>query len=127
MTKIGDYVKGKGIYAGEIRDSMGENPKQLFVALKDLPCEKDWDKAVNYKYKKGYKLPEIRELSQIYHYKEAINKGLVDNGGEKFKDYWYWSSTESYSGTAWGLHFSSGSRAYASKCNTLYVRPVLAL
>lgn len=78
---IGDYIEGKGIYAGEIRDSMGENPKQLFVALKDLPREKDWDKAANYKYKNGYKLPDIRELSQIYHYKENNIKAgsIADN------------------------------------------------
>ena len=127
MTKTGDYVEGKGIYAGEIRDSMGENPKQLFVALKDLPYRKDWDKAVNYKYKNGYKLPDIRELSQIYHYKEAINKGLVDNGGEKFKNDWYWSSTEYGNGYAWLLRFSSGNRFASGKYGTDYVRPVLAL
>lgn len=127
MTKIGEYVKGKGIYAGEIRDSMGENPKQLFVALKDLSEEMSWDKAVNYKYKKGYKMPDIRELSQIYHYKEAVNKGLEDNGGEKFKDDWYWSSTESYSNGAWFLTFYSGDRWNGNKYTTQYVRPVLAL
>lgn len=125
--KIGEYVEDKGIYAGEIKDSFGDNPKQLFVNMVDIQEEIDFITAKEECEKIGYKMPDIRELSQIYHYKDAINKGLENNGGEKIKEDWYWSSTERDSNRAWGLIFSSGYRDYGYKYDTLYVRPVLAL
>lgn len=123
--KLFDYVKDKGIYAGLIYDENGENPKKLFIALKDAPEKMTWDEAIRYDFK-GYRLPAIRELSLIYMYKDAINAALKKHGGQPLKDGWYWSSTEYVAGTAWNLGFGNGSRGAPNKDYDYYVRPVLA-
>lgn len=73
--KIGDFVEGKGIYAGVLYDENGENPKSLFVAMKDAPEKMNWSTAMAQDYGQ-YRLPDIRELTQIHLYKDAINAGL---------------------------------------------------
>ena len=120
-----DYVKDKGIYVGLIYDENGENPKNLFVALKDAPEKMTWDEAIRYDFK-GYRLPTIRELSLIHMYKDAINAALKKHGGKPLKDDWYWSSTENSAANAWDVNFLNGERWYNYKYNTGYVRPVLA-
>ena len=123
--KLFYYVKDKGIYVGLIYDENGENPKKLFIALKDAPEKMTWDEAIRYDFK-GYRLPTIRELSLIHMYKDAINAALKKHGGKPLEDDWYWSSTEYSSNYAWGLGFLSGTRGYGSKSVNGYVRPVLA-
>ena len=123
--KLFYYVKGKGIYVGLIYDENGENPKKLFIALKDAPEKMTWDEAIRYD-SKGYRLPTIRELSLIHMYKDAINAALKKHGGKPLEDDWHWSSTEYSNGSAWLLHFSNGYRDWYYKYGNYYVRPVLA-
>lgn len=126
--KIGDFVEGKGIYAGVLYDENGENPKSLFVAMKDAPEKMNWSTAMAQDYGQ-YRLPDIRELTQIHLYKDAINAGLRKNGGEALKDNWYWSSSEiNYSGGdyAWVGRPSVGGVNSNYKDNSSRVRCVLA-
>lgn len=124
--KIGDFVEGKGIYAGVMYDENGENPKSLFVAMKDAPEKMNWSTAMAQDYGQ-YRLPDIRELTQIHLYKDAINAGLRKNGGEALKDNWYWSSSEISSSYAWVVGPSDGVMYYYGKGNSRPVRCVLAL
>ena len=123
--KIGDFVEGQGIYAGVLYDENGENPKSLFVAMEDAPKKMDWNTAMAQDYGQ-YRLPDIRELSQIHLYKDAVNAGLKKNGGKALEDEWYWSSTENSASFAWYLFFSNGHRWVNLKYSSYYVRPVLA-
>lgn len=125
--KIGDFVEGKGIYAGVLYDENGENPKSLFVAMKDAPEKMNWSTAMAQDYGQ-YRLPDIRELTQIHLYKDAINAGLRKNGGEALKDNWYWSSSEYSYFNAWSVRPSVGGMYYTiDKTSSLPVRCVLAL
>lgn len=125
--KIGDFVEGKGIYAGVMYDENGENPKSLFVAMKDAPEKMNWSTAMAQDYGQ-YRLPDIRELTQIHLYKDAINAGLRKNGGEALKDNWYWSSSEYYNyvNYAWVVVPSDGFMNSFSKYGSYRVRCVLA-
>lgn len=125
QLKIGDFVEGKGIYAGILYDENGENPKELFVATEDAPEEIDWDTTKAQDYGQ-YRLPDIRELMQIHLYQNAINAGLKRNGGEVLRNEYYWSSTEYSAGYAWTLNFYNGRRGAPGKGYSSYVRPVLA-
>lgn len=127
--KIGDFVEGKGIYAGVMYDENGENPKSLFVAMKDAPEKMNWSTAMAQDYGQ-YRLPDIRELTQIHLYKDAINAGLRKNGGEALKDNWYWSSSENYAYDvlyAWSVRPSDGGVDDDGKGSSARVRCVLAL
>lgn len=126
--KIGDFVEGKGIYAGVMYDENGENPKSLFVAMKDAPEKMNWSTAMAQDYGQ-YRLPDIRELTQIHLYKDAINAGLRKNGGEALKDNWYWSSSEGYGNfdaAAWVVSPSDGYMINYVKSYSGRVRCVLA-
>ena len=125
--KIGDFVEGKGIYAGVLYDENGENPKSLFVAMKDAPEKMNWSTAMAQDYGQ-YRLPDIRELTQIHLYKDAINAGLRKNGGEALKDNWYWSSSEygSTASSAWVVRPSDGCMYGSHKTSSTRVRCVLA-
>ena len=123
--KIGDFVEGKGIYAGVLYDENGENPKSLFVAMKDAPEKMNWSTAMAQDYGQ-YRLPDIRELTQIHLYKDAINAGLRKNGGEALKDNWHWSSSEYVNHNAWIVNASDGNVYYGNKYFGYgYVRCVL--
>jgi len=53
-------------------------------------------------------LPSKDELNQMYLNKSYINITAIANGGSTFTDWYYWSSSEAYSGTnvdAWGQEF----------------------
>lgn len=119
--KIGDFVEGKGIYAGVLYDENGENPKSLFVAMKDAPEKMNWSTAMAQDYGQ-YRLPDIRELTQIHLYKDAINAGLKEHGGEALKDEYYWSSSEYNYGSAWYVRPSDGTMLLST--NKLYSGPV---
>jgi hypothetical protein len=62
-------------------------------------------------------LPSRSELQQLYTNRTAI-------GG--FQNDWYWSSSESYSGNAWGFYFGNGYASNNGKYSSYYVRAVRA-
>ena len=93
-NNIGKYDKDKGIFCGIFRD------KKVWIALKDEPDLMTWDKA---KKKLGDKLPDIGTLNWVYLNKEAINKALIENGGEPLKNNWYWSSSKINDNLYWSL------------------------
>ena len=125
--KIGDFVEGKGIYAGVMYDENGENPKSLFVAMKDAPEKMNWSTAMAQDYGQ-YRLPDIRELTQIHLYKDAINAGLRKNSGEPLKDEYYWSSSETNydDNYAWTVRPFDGFMGNGDKDYSNRVRCVLA-
>lgn len=54
-------------------------------------------------------LPSVGELLMMYANKLKINYALsLINGAQQLDEYWYWSSTEGSSQTAWGLYFGGG-------------------
>lgn len=126
--KIGDYVKGNGIFAGIIYDENGQNPKKLFVAMKDVNKKMTWDEAMKYNYGK-YHLPNIREIMQILLNLKVINKGLLENKGQDLSDFKsYWSSSEYTDNHSWFTCFDySYGFIYDNKKGNTFVRPVLAL
>lgn len=119
--EIGAYNPKYGIYAGMC------NRKQIWVALKDAPEEKNWQDAVDYCDGNTH-LPTKEELILIYVNKDIINKALTEAGGEPLKEDWYWSSSEYGNDYAWSQRFSDGYiYYYGIKSSNGYVRPVLAL
>lgn len=121
LYDIGSYDARYGVYVGMC------NHKQIWVALKDAPEEKNWQDAVDYCDGNTH-LPTKEELMLIYANKDIINKALTEAGGEPMKDDIYWSSSESSRSCAWGQYFYNGNVDDYSKdgCSN-YVRPVLAL
>ena len=72
-------------------------------------------------------IPAVGELHLILLNIKAVNKALVEVGGDKIKQDWYWSSTEVSSNGAWGVYFLSGDTSnYNNKYNYLAVRPSVA-
>ena len=70
-------------------------------------------------------LPSKDELNAIWD--NLVDDGTgVNSGVGGFADYFYWSSSERSSGTAWGQKFSGSTQGYAYKYNTFYVRAVRA-
>lgn len=114
---IGTFDEKLGVYAGELRG------KQVWVALKDGPKQMTWEKAKEWCEKQGGHLPSIDELTVAYLNKEAVNKALVEHGGNPFKeDDWYWSSSEYDNYGSWRLDMGSGDRDYYDKDNIFYER-----
>ena len=74
----------------------------------------------------GEAIPALGVLNIIAHLREALNEALEYVGGATLSDTWYWSSTESYPYSAWGVHFSSGSTGSNLKFYGLAVRAVAA-
>ena len=114
---IGTFTE-HGIYAGIAKG------KKVYVKLKDEPKQLTWEEAMEYP-KDGYHLPTKEELMIIYANKDIINKALVDNGGEPFKED-YWSSTEYSSYSSWLLYMGNGNITTDHKNSNYYVRPVVA-
>lgn len=71
-------------------------------------------------------LPSRDELNQIYQNRLSIDDVALDNGGDSFNYYWYWSSSEYSSSGAWALRFGNGSIDFKSKDLPFYVRAVRA-
>ena len=86
-----------------------------------------YDEAQSFGKDKGYRCPTIDELTGIYLNKDKINASLEAAGLPKLKEWFYWSSTEYNSGSAWVLYLYIGFRSYGFKLGDYYVRPVLAL
>lgn len=71
-------------------------------------------------------LPAIDELKSIYATKEKINDAFERLGKMKFRDEYYWSSSETNKFCAWIVGMYSGSTYNDNKGNPDYVRAVSA-
>lgn len=132
-ANIGDYIPGKGVYAGELKED--ECIYQIFVPLSNYKEDEknnfSWNEAIKIDFSyfnvEGMILPTIQMLSLIFLNKKYINSKIKELGGDILEGY-FWSSTEFSSYLAWLLGMSDGSRYAHYKYNDLhYVRPVLAL
>ena len=131
-ANIGDYILGKGVYAGELKED--ECIYQIFVPLfnykEDEKNNFSWNEAIKIDFSyfnvEGMILPTIQMLSLIFLNKKYINSKIKELGGDILEGY-FWSSTEGSSYFAWVLYMVNGNRNYGAKCNLYYVRPVLAL
>lgn len=132
-ANIGDYIPGKGVYAGELKED--EGIYQIFVPLfnykEDEKNNFSWNEAIKIDFSyfnvAGMILPTIQMLSLIFLNKKYINSKIKELGGDILEGY-FWSSTEYDRTYAWTLRMSDGSRYYDYKYYTnRYVRPVLAL
>ncbi len=79
------------------------NGRKLEVADQDLSNSMKWDDAVRacQNLGSGWRLPDKDELMAMY---EQLHK----QGKGNFKNAWYWSSSQNFSGNAWGVDFGSG-------------------
>lgn len=132
-ANIGDYIPGKGVYAGELKED--ECIYQIFVPLSNYKEDEknnfSWNEAIKIDFSyfnvAGMILPTIQMLSLIFLNKKYINSKIKELGGDILEGY-FWSSTEYDDYSAWILDMSDGFRfAYGKNYSTLYVRPVLAL
>lgn len=132
-ANIGDYILGKGVYAGELKED--ECIYQIFVPLfnykEDEKNNFSWNEAIKIDFSyfnvEGMILPTIQMLSLIFLNKKYINSKIKELGGDILEGY-FWSSTEGSLNTAWRLRMSDGARNYYYKSNDYKnVRPVLAL
>lgn len=131
-ANIGDYIPGKGVYAGELKED--EGIYQIFVPLfnykEDEKNNFSWNEAIKIDFSyfnvAGMILPTIQMLSLIFLNKKYINSKIKELGGDILEGY-FWSSTEYNSFYAWKLYMFNGYRYYNYKNFTYYVRPVLAL
>lgn len=131
-ANIGDYILGKGVYAGELKED--ECIYQIFVPLfnykEDEKNNFSWNEAIKIDFSyfnvAGMILPTIQMLSLIFLNKKYINSKIKELGGDILEGY-FWSSTEYDSNDASILRMSDGTRLYYFKNDYDYVRPVLAL
>lgn len=98
----------------------------------------DWDGEANTKdygdslnpeigLKEGQYIPSLAQLHLILLNIKEVNKALEAVGGSPMRKEWYWSSAESSAYYSWSVSFSSGGSYSNHKCNTLVVRPAVAL
>lgn len=132
-ANIGDYIPGKGVYAGELKED--ECIYQIFVPLfnykEDGKNNFSWNEAIKIDFSyfnvEGMILPTIQMLSLIFLNKKYINSKIKELGGDILEGY-FWSSTEYSSNNAWDLWMDDGGRSnYSKYYSNEYVRPVLAL
>ena len=71
-------------------------------------------------------LPSKDELNKMYLNRATITTTASANGGSNFSTYFYWSSTEYVTNTAWGQYFNVGNQDYNSKDYSYNVRAVRA-
>ena len=71
-------------------------------------------------------LPSKEELNLMYQNKATIDATAGANGGSSFASAYYWSSTETSNGYAWGQYFDSGTQLSYRKDYTGYVRAIRA-
>ncbi len=132
-ANIGDYIPGKGVYAGELKED--ECIYQIFVPLSNYKEDEknnfSWNEAIKIDFSyfnvEGMILPTIQMLSLIFLNKKYINSKIKELGGDILEGY-FWSSTEYDFDYAWLLRMSDGTRFSNYKYNLSgCVRPVLAL
>ena len=132
-ANIGDYIPGKGVYAGELKED--ECIYQIFVPLfnykEDEKNNFSWNEAIKIDFSyfnvEGMILPTIQMLSLIFLNKKYINYKIKELGGDILEGY-FWSSTEYDGYYAWLLRMSDGYRnLYTKFTSGRYVRPLLAL
>lgn len=131
-ANIGDYILGKGVYAGELKED--ECIYQIFVPLfnykEDEKNNFSWNEAIKIDFSyfnvAGMILPTIQMLSLIFLNKKYINSKIKELGGDILEGY-FWSSTEYDGNYAWVLSVYNGGRYGITKTDYNYVRPVLAL
>lgn len=73
-------------------------------------------------------IPTAGQLAAMYLYRKDLNKALKMVGGTPMKEslYW-WSSSEVYAGSSWGVYFDDGAvNGYGHKYNSAYVRPCMS-
>ena len=90
-------------------------------------------KAYNGGGKTDWSLPSKNELNELCKYARNTGQAVgatmrCENGSIRsgFAAGGYWSSSESYAGSAWGQGFSNGGQSASHKHNACYVRPVRA-
>lgn len=135
MKKTGSYIYTDGTRSVELDQS--KTIAGILCNVTDtheiaiMPVEsEEWinfDEAQQFCQAEGGRCPTIDELTGIFLNKDKINAALKAANLPELKESCYWSSTEYYSGYAWRLDMSYGSRGYDGKSNFYYVRPVLAL
>lgn len=77
--------------------------------------------------KSGY-LPAFGEWYQAYYNKSAVNTAMSKIGGTAMNtSYYYWSSTQYSSNSAWKLNWDYGYVSYSTKNNSYYVRAFCAI
>lgn len=76
--------------------------------------------------KNGGTLPSLAQLAILYEFFEEINTSLRDQGGTELSRTFYWSSSEHYSASAWGVNFGSGVMFNYHKFIAYRVRAVVA-
>ena len=105
-----------------------EDDNHAFLVLPKDVKNVDWWDGKRECEEQFAQMPNLRQLDAIYKNKEVLNKAFIAAGGEALDDKaYYWSSTESSSGTAWHLWMDDGYRGYDIKYNNIkYVRAVLA-
>ena len=68
-------------------------------------------------------LPSKNELVEMYN---TIGNGGLEGNIGGFENNWYWSSSETYSDTAWGVFFGDGGAGSFFKFDTVRVRVIRA-
>ena len=134
--KTGSYIYTDGTRSDELDQS--KTIAGILCNVTDtheigiMPVESEerlnFDEAQQFCQDTGGRCPTIDELTGIYLNKDKINAALSAANLPILKEYYYWSSTENSSNSAWGLRMSDGYRTNHGKNNYSngYVRPVLA-
>lgn len=136
MKKTGSYIYTDGTSSEELDQS--KTIAGILCNVTDtheiaiMPVESEerlnFDEAQQFCQSAGGRYPTIDELTGIFLNKDKINAALKAANLPALKESWYWSSTETSSGSAWGLWMDDGTRYdYNKNYVNLYVRPVLAL
>ncbi len=123
-TNYNTMAMGDGVYAGNMNTS-------IIIAVHAAKNDFDNHAALvcaNYTYGgfADWYLPSPQELNLMYLNRTAINSTAIANGGSSFASSYYWSSSESGSGNAWGQQFHDGNQHHTNKLNGGYVRAVRA-
>jgi len=102
-------------YAGLVLDDNGE-PSHHLVLLPGEAEEVNWDEAKDWVIEQGGGLPTRQEQALLYA-----------NLRSEFKDFWYWSSEEHGSASAWFQNFCNGTQYYYHQDHELRARAVRRL
>lgn len=86
--------------------------------------EMKWDEAMAEAKNAGKSLPTRDEWYIILYFKKEIQQLLEENGGDKIKSDYYWSSTEYLASYAWYVNFANGYVSSNHKYNGLVARAV---